>query len=832
MMRPQGAIYGWDRLAAHAELNYTRYDKVVEALGGHGEYVRAARGDPPRARARRRVGQARAGERDDPPGPASTRAASTSSGVAASVERSSCDARRCERRRSRVERSRASRRRSGRSRSSTSRRRGCRDDPGARDPRVRRACCSIPATRECATLATLVRPQRPLPRAVAAAHRPQRRDRRGRAVARRACASALREALAGRAIVAHNAEFERALPRAAASAASSRAPPTSTRQDLLALTHPDAPDLRLESFTRIAARQRGAPPRARRRARHRARDGARRPSARARASRATRVARSALESYAPDSPWLALLGSRATRAARREARAFVAIGASERAARRRSTRTRSPPRCADADARARATSRATACARSRSSWRGASRACSRDGGTLLARGRHGRREVARLSRRGDPVRDAQRARRAACARAGRDLDAHEAAPGPAAREGHPGARRASSAIPALRALSIKGRANYVCAAAPRRGARRGRASRSIFPEDRLAYAVLDACARTRPHGEVGHACPRRWLRRYPPLRDLLRRSVAARAEQCTREQCARTSATARSAAAARRWHRRTSSSRTTTCCCAGRPTIRPSRTRSSTRRTSWPAWRTRCTRSTVRPDEVLERIDDVFGRPARSAPLGCAALRGEALLPAAKRRARCASDARAWRRGVQQELVALGRSLEALASEFGEVQVPAQAGPQFAAAAHCAEIAALRLDEVSREMRSRRSISRRARAAVARDAARAARRGERAARCAFAGDPRTRSPRSRASMRRSIAGGSRCGWSRRPRPSTRASSSGSSRSRASRRASSSAATRSRRSARSSSSSARRRAASSAVGAEPVPLRRSTCGWWR
>jgi acetolactate synthase-1/2/3 large subunit len=36
MMRPQGAVYGWDRLQATL-LNPTRYDKVVEALGGHGE---------------------------------------------------------------------------------------------------------------------------------------------------------------------------------------------------------------------------------------------------------------------------------------------------------------------------------------------------------------------------------------------------------------------------------------------------------------------------------------------------------------------------------------------------------------------------------------------------------------------------------------------------------------------------------------------------------------------------------------------------------------------------------------------------------------------------
>jgi acetolactate synthase-1/2/3 large subunit len=38
LMRPQGNIYGWDRLQATL-LRFTRYDKVVEALGGHGEFV-------------------------------------------------------------------------------------------------------------------------------------------------------------------------------------------------------------------------------------------------------------------------------------------------------------------------------------------------------------------------------------------------------------------------------------------------------------------------------------------------------------------------------------------------------------------------------------------------------------------------------------------------------------------------------------------------------------------------------------------------------------------------------------------------------------------------
>ena len=38
MMRPQAMLYGSERLVA-TELNYTRYDQVVEALGGHGEHV-------------------------------------------------------------------------------------------------------------------------------------------------------------------------------------------------------------------------------------------------------------------------------------------------------------------------------------------------------------------------------------------------------------------------------------------------------------------------------------------------------------------------------------------------------------------------------------------------------------------------------------------------------------------------------------------------------------------------------------------------------------------------------------------------------------------------
>ncbi|MBI3737351.1 acetolactate synthase, partial [Candidatus Sumerlaeota bacterium] len=38
MMRPQAGVYGKERLVA-TQLAYTRYDKVVEALGGYGEHV-------------------------------------------------------------------------------------------------------------------------------------------------------------------------------------------------------------------------------------------------------------------------------------------------------------------------------------------------------------------------------------------------------------------------------------------------------------------------------------------------------------------------------------------------------------------------------------------------------------------------------------------------------------------------------------------------------------------------------------------------------------------------------------------------------------------------
>ena len=46
MMRPQATVYGEDRIVA-TKLAPTRYDKVVEALGGHGENVTEPRRSAP-----------------------------------------------------------------------------------------------------------------------------------------------------------------------------------------------------------------------------------------------------------------------------------------------------------------------------------------------------------------------------------------------------------------------------------------------------------------------------------------------------------------------------------------------------------------------------------------------------------------------------------------------------------------------------------------------------------------------------------------------------------------------------------------------------------------
>ncbi len=155
------------------------------------------------------------------------------------------------------------------------------------------------------TLERLVRPGGPLPRAV------QRLTGLGEddvadAPRIEELAKPIAAALEGRTVIAHNAEFERHfLARFIAPGLGGLR--YLDTQDLLAITHPDAPDLRLESFVRemLGSEER-----------HRALSdavdtlgvlstaalGARRGEPR------YAVARNALETFAPESPWCRLLG--------------------------------------------------------------------------------------------------------------------------------------------------------------------------------------------------------------------------------------------------------------------------------------------------------------------------------------------------------------------------------------------------------------------------------------------------------------------------------------------------------------------------------------------
>jgi ATP-dependent DNA helicase DinG len=496
----------------------------------------------------------------------------------------------------------------------------------------------------------------------------------------------LRELLAGRAIVAHNADFERHfLSRAVASELADAA--YLDTQDLLAVTHPDAPDLRLESFTRelLGTEER-----------HRALDDAldtvrvmSRIGAGARAGgRRYDEARAALSRFAPGSPWLALLGKDGEPGSPEPASAWVAVGES-----------RETPVPFEEEAIAAALSDE---ARGRRHFPGYrvrepqvrlarefARNLADDGVLLLEGGTGVGKSLAYLAAAIPFVvgREAAGEREPLVVSTRTKLlqDQLLAKDIPAAAR--------FLGYPELRALSIKGRANYVC---ERRlvGVLAEGSEASIFPQDRLAYATLAACAGTRPFGEVG-TVPAALLRRFPPLRDLLRRSVAARAEQCSREQCAAQThcpfgAKRRALAKAHlvvanhdlllRWP------------------------------PDYPAFR-HCIvdevheladvaddvyAQEVRPEAILDRMDDVFGRPdARG--------RSAALAPAATRRA-LARDARAWRRGVQQDLAALGKALGAVANDFGEVDVPLERDARWRDASDRAEVAAGRIDAVADEI--------------------------------------------------------------------------------------------------------------------------------
>jgi ATP-dependent DNA helicase DinG len=498
--------------------------------------------------------------------------------------------------------------------------------------------------------------------------------------------NALAGLLAGRALIAHNAEFERHFLSRAVSAALADALYLDT-QDLLSVTHPDAPDLRLESFTRglLGSEERH-------RALADALDTARvisRVGVGALAGEARYgEARAALSRFAPDSPWLALLGKDSHESERSTQRAWVVVGESAEA-----------PVAFDEKAIAAVLSDEARGQRHFPGYRVREPQIRlareftrnlRDHGVLLLEGGTGvGKSLAYLSAAipfvmaraangdGAPLVVSTRTKLLQDQLLGKDI------PAAARFLGHGG----------LRALSIKGRANYVC---ERKlvGVLAEGSEASIFPEDRLAYATLAACAGTRPFGEVG-AVPAALLRRFPPLRDLLRRSVSPRAEQCSREECARHEGCP--VGAKRR--------------ALGQANLVVANHDLLLRwPPDYPAFE-HCIvdevhelsdvaddvyAQEVRPEEVLDRIDDVFGRPDEKGKRG-------ALAPAGARRA-LAKDALAWRRGVQQDLVALGRALAAVANDFGEVDVPLERDGRWKEASELAEIAADRIDGVASEI--------------------------------------------------------------------------------------------------------------------------------
>ena len=538
-----------------------------------------------------------------------------------------------------------------------------------------------PGERDVETLSVLLRPREAVPRAIerltgitqALADEGVELDR---------VAPALAEALAGRAIVAHNADFERSFLSRCIDPALGDATYLDTL-DLLSVTHPDAPDLRLESFTRMLLGREES---------HRALDDALdtarvMSAAGAGAERGESryvVAARSLEAFAPDSPWLALLGKEVFPAPAPEVSGYVEIGSTEE-----------PPVPFDFDA-IEAVLRDEA--RGRRHFRGyrvreeqirLARAFARnlaDDEILLIEGGTGvgkslaylaaaipfaveRAEAGEES----PVLISTRTRLLQDQLLGKDI-------GAAARFlGHP----------ELRALSIKGRANYACARRLQVALARGREP-SVFPEQRLAYAVLEACARTRRNGEIG-TVPAALLRRFPPLRDMLRRSVAARSEQCTRDQCA-----------AERWcplGRRRAALGGAHLVVANHDLM-----------LRWPpdypafdhviadevhelgAVADEAYSLEVRPDAVLERFDELFGRPQ----VGRRPRRGEALVPQVGAGAR--RDVLAWRRELAQDLVALARALQDEAGDFGDVQIPESPGEPFRAARALAESAADRME--------------------------------------------------------------------------------------------------------------------------------------
>lgn len=528
------------------------------------------------------------------------------------------------------------------------------------------------------TLETFVRPSRPVPRAVSALTGIHDADVAG-APEIGELAKALAAALEGRVLVAHNADFERHFLSRFVAAELGSATYLDT-QDLLAIAHPDSPDLRLDTFTRALLG---------REERHRALADAldaagvlsHIASAARGGSRRYLSVRNALEAYDARSPWLPLVSADGLPTTEQPAPQFVSVpGGSERTV------------PFDAEAIAAALGDAELGRRWFPSYRvreGQIRMAREfvrvlaDGGRLLLEGGTGSgKSLAYLAAAipfameraaggvREPVVISTRTKLLQDQLLGKDI------PAAAAMLGHRD----------LRALSIKGRANYVCARRCEQVLAEGREPR-LFDRDRLAHAALATSASLRPHGEIG-TLPGGLLARYPLLRELRRRAVAARAEDCTREQC--------SSEPRCPFGRRRAALAQAHLAVANHDLL-----------LRWPPDYPNFTCAIVdeahdlagvadevyahevRPEAVLERIDELFGRPDARGGRGS---RRRALVTLTER------EARAWRGDVQQDFEALGGLLADRASEFGEVQLPAHAARVFPQAAALAAMTAQRLE--------------------------------------------------------------------------------------------------------------------------------------
>ena len=556
---------------------------------------------------------------------------------------------------------------------------------------------------------------------------------------------AVREALAGRVLVAHQAEFERSFLRRDVDSALGAARYLDT-QEILALTHPDAPDLRLETFVRdLLGREE----------RHRAfedaldaaavlshvAEGAARGVARYAA--AARI----LATHLPASPWRGLLEPMGTRSFGDAASRPLGRDAPDFA---------SPE--ADFDFASFARARAEGGASARSAAEAGSRereAASPERATaerderFVAIGASDEKPVpfeldAILAALGDEARGLRhfpgyRVRREQLDLAREFFHLFDDG-GIAKLEGGTGVGKSlaylSVAIPFalsretmgertpvvlstrtkllqdqllrkdiaaaarflghpdLRALSIKGRANYVCER--RLSATLGEASDPALLDDLKAdYALLEACARIRPNGEVG-TIPAALLRRHPKLRELLRSSVAARSDQCSREQCAherlcpfgqhrRSLAKAHLIVANHdlllRWP----------------PDYPPFAyvVMDEGHEVGGVAEEVYALR--VRPEDIAERLDELFGAPVRR---GQRRYASRGLVAESASRQEDASRDRN-RRDLMLELIGLGRAMADRADAFGGVELGVDAGQRLPTAAELARNAATRLEALA-----------------------------------------------------------------------------------------------------------------------------------